>query len=255
MKEKHKKNRKNKDFIEIFGFHSTQAALKNTNRIHEKLIIDSKLQDKFKNLEHKVKQIVSVPKEKFNKIYSNVKSHQGVILKTSRLIQPNIDEIIHKSKDKKIELIIMLDQITDPQNIGSIMRSCALFKCHSIIVAKNNAPDITSSMAKAASGALEIVNYIKVINLSRAIEKFKKNNFWVLGFDGNSNNSNKKIQLPKKCLLIFGAENKGLRELTKKECDQIIKIPFNTNNKYGIESLNVANACTIALYEHFKNNY
>ena len=84
----------------------------------------------------------------------------------------------------------MLDQITDPQNIGSIMRSCALFKCHSIIVAKNNAPDITSSMAKAASGALEIVNYIKVINLSRAIEKFKKNNFWVLGFDGNSNDSN-----------------------------------------------------------------
>ena len=62
MKEKHKKNRKNKDFIEIFGFHSTQAALKNTNRIHEKLIIDSKLQDKFKNLEHKVKQIVSIEK-------------------------------------------------------------------------------------------------------------------------------------------------------------------------------------------------
>ena len=180
---------------------------------------------------------------------------RGVILITSKLKQPNIDEIIDKSKEKKIEIIIMLDQVTDPQNIGSIMRSCALFNCNSIIVAKDNAPDITPSMTKAASGALEVVNYIKVTNLSRTIEKFKKNNFWVLGFDTNTKNPNKNIQIPKKCLLIFGSENKGLRHLTKNECDEIIKIPFNINSKFRIESLNVANACTIGLYEHFKNNY
>jgi 23S rRNA (guanosine2251-2'-O)-methyltransferase len=109
-------------------------------------------------------------------------------------------------------------------------------------------------MAKAASGALEVVNYIKVNNLSRVIEKFKKNNFWVIGFDNNANYSNNSIQLPKKCLLIFGAEDKGLRDLTKQKCDQIIKIPIKSNNVYGIESLNVTNACTIGLYEHFKIN-
>ena len=134
------------------------------------------------------------------------------------------------------------------------MRSCALFNCNTILVSKNNSPNITSSMAKTASGALEIVNYIKVTNLSRTIQKFKKNNFWIIGFDNLTNYSNNMTKLPKKCLLVFGAEGKGLRNLTKKECDQIIKIPINSDNQYGIESLNVANACTIALYEHFKIN-
>ena len=255
MKEKYKKIRKSKDFIEIFGIHSTQAALKNSKRIHKKLIVYSNFRKKFKYLEHNIDQIISIPKDEFIKKYGNEKNHQGIILITSKLKQPNIDKIIDTSKEKKIEIIIMLDQVTDPQNIGSIMRSCALFNCNSIIVAKDNAPDITSSMTKAASGALEVVNYIKVTNLSRTIEKFKKNNFWVLGFDTNIKNPNKSIQIPKKCLLIFGSENKGLRHLTKNECDEIVKIPFNINSKFGIESLNVANACTIGLYEHFKNNY
>ena len=79
----------------------------------------------------------------------------------------------------------MLDQVTDPNNIGSIMRSCALFNCNSIIVSNDNAPDITATMAKAASGALEKVNYISVVNLSRAIIQFKKNNYWIYGLDSN----------------------------------------------------------------------
>ena len=148
----------------------------------------------------------------------------------------------------------MLDQVTDPQNIGSIMRSCSLLNCNSIIVSKNHSPDITASMTKAASGAIEIVNYVKVSNLSRTIQQLKKNNFWVVGFANNTKVSISDIKLPKKCLLIFGAEDKGLRKLTEKECDETVKIPFNKNYKYGIESLNVSNACTIALYEFFKYN-
>ena len=96
----------------------------------------------------------------------------------------------------------MLDQVTDPHNIGSIMRTSALFNCKSIIVSKNNAPDITPSMAKAASGALELINYIKVTNLSRAIDKFKKNNFRVYGFDNNNKNFNHNLEIIDKSLLI-----------------------------------------------------
>ena len=254
MKKKQNKSRKNKNFIEIYGLHAVKAALKNNKRIHHQLIISRTLLHNFKNFEHKVSKIITLPNNELSKIYGNEKNHQGVILKTSRLKQPKIDDIIYQSKQKKSELVIMLDQITDPQNIGSIMRSCALFNCQSIIVSKRNCPDITSSMAKAASGSLEIINYIKVANLSRVIEKFKKNKFWVVGFDNSKYHTDEKILLPKKCLLVFGSENKGLRELTKKECDHIIKIKINSNNQYGIESLNVANACTIALYEHFKNN-
>ena len=252
MKGKYKKSRKNKDFVEIYGIHAVKAALKNSKRIHKQLIISSDLKDKFTNLECKVSEITSVSNRKFSKIYGNEKNHQWVILKTSKLEQPSIDDVIFKSKEKKTELIIILDQVTDPQNIGSIMRSCALFNCYSIVVAKNHAPDITSSMAKAASGALEVVNYIKVNNLSRAIEKFKKNNFWVVGFDNNSKDFINNVQLSNKCLMIFGSESAGLRKLTIKTCDQILKIPHNLNNQFKIESLNVANACSIAVYEYFK---
>ena len=133
-------------------------------------------------------------------------------------------------------------------------RSCILFNCKSVIVSKDNAPDITPSIAKAASGALEVVNYVKVTNLSNTIRKFKKNNFWVCGLDINNHNFNNNFDIPKKCLLVLGSEGKGLRKLTKKECDRIISIPMNPNQIFQIDSLNISNACSIALYEHFKKN-
>ena len=97
MKKKFKKSRKNKDFIEIYGLHAVQAALNNVNRTHQKLIISTSLKEKFKNLDHKVNEIIFVPKHKFSKIYGKEKNHQGVILKTSNLEQPSIDYIIDKS--------------------------------------------------------------------------------------------------------------------------------------------------------------
>ena len=254
MKKKLKKSRKNNDFIEIYGFHAVNAALKNTYRTHKKLIIYQNFLDKFKYLRNKVEEIISIPNREFIKLYGNEKNHQGIILITSKIKQPAIEDIINNLKKKEIDVVVMLDHVTDPQNIGSIIRSCALFNCSSVIVSKNHSPEITSSMLKAASGALEIVNYIKVTNLSRIIEKFKQHNYWVTGFDNNKNISSKNIDLAKKSLLIFGSEDKGLRELTKKECDQIIKIPVKTNKQFRIDSLNINNACTLALYEHYKKN-
>lgn len=255
MDKKLKKSRKNKDYIEIYGFHAVQAALKNKLRKHSKLTISSNIFYKLsQNLEHKVNRIITLSNRDFCKIYGNDKNHQGIVLETSKLVQPSLDSIIKKTNDKKTDIIIMLDRVTDPNNIGSIMRSCALFNCNSIIIAKDNSPDITSSMIKAASGAIEVVNYIKVTNISRAIDKFKKNNYWVFGFDNNYNYINNNLKLPKKCLLIFGAEGKGIRKLTKKYCDQILSIPINYNTEFGIDSLNVSNACSIVLYEIFIRN-
>ena len=187
-----------------------------------------------KYLQNKIEEIISIPNSKFIKLYGNEKNHQGIILITSKIKQPDIKDIINNLKNKEIDLVVILDHVTDPQNIGSIIRSCALFNCSSVIVSKNNSPEITSSMMKAASGAIEIVNYIKVTNLSRVIEKFKQHNYWVTGFDNNKKNSNNNIDLAKKSLLVFGSEDKGLRELTKKECDQIIKIPVKTNKQFKL---------------------
>ena len=255
MSRKLKKTRKNKDFDEIFGIHAVQAAINNKLRKHQKIIISQNIKHLFlKNIKKKVNEITILTNKEFSRIYGNEINHQGVILITTKLKQPDLDEVIEKSKKKNKDIVIMLDQVTDPQNIGSIMRSCALFDCNSLIVTKTNAPDITPHIAKTASGALEVVNYVKVTNLSQAIDKFKRNNFWVLGFDSNYNKIENNFKLQKKCLLVFGAEGKGLRELTIRKCDQILTIPINYNYEFGMESLNVSSACTIALYEHFKFN-
>ena len=150
-------------------------------------------------------------------------------------------------------MLLALDQITDPQNIGSIMRSCALFNCKGIIVAKDNAPDLTPSLYKAASGAAEIVNYFRVTNLKRSISELKKYGYWIYGFDSSKDNKSSNINFAKKSILVFGSEGKGMRDLVKKECDEIIKINIQQNKQYQIDSLNVSNAATIALYKFYNS--
>ena len=250
-----RKKPKNKGFIDIYGVHAVKAALNNNKRKHQKLIISKSHRNLINHeIQQSVREIIELSNKELFKLYGGENTHQGIVLTTSSLIQPDLDVILNESINKKIEVVVMLDQVTDPNNIGSIMRSCILFNCKSVIVSKDNAPDITPSIAKAASGALEVVNYIKVTNLSNAIRKFKKNNFWVCGLDINNNNLDNNFDIPKKCLLVLGAEGKGLRKLTKKECDRIISIPMNPNLIFQIDSLNISNACSIALYEHFKKN-
>ena len=256
MKPNNKKRSNSKGFAEIFGIHAVHAALQNPNRKHKKLFVS---QNQRKILNKDIGKLVPDINELHNnemfKMFGNEATHQGIVLRTSKLIQPNLDKLIYDSQKKKSDVIVMLDQVTDPNNIGSIMRSCALFNCKSIIVSHDNAPNVTGAIAKAASGALETINYISVVNLSRTIIQFKKNDYWIYGFDSNKiNNENINLDLPKKCLLVFGSEGKGLRNLTKKECDILVSIPMHVNKKYKINSLNVSNACSIALYEHFKNN-
>ena len=120
------------------------------------------------------------------------------------------------------------------------MRSCALFDCAGIIVGKDNSPELTSSLYKSASGAAEIVNYIRVTNIRRAISFLKKNNYWIYGFD-SSKNKNSKLNFSQKSVLV------------KKECDEIIQINMNNNLKFEIDSLNVSNATSIALYQFYSS--
>ncbi|MDC3023742.1 RNA methyltransferase, partial [Pelagibacteraceae bacterium] len=103
---------------------------------------------------------------------------------------------------------------------------------------------------KSASGAAEIVNYIRVTNIRRAISFLKKNNYWIYGFD-SSNINNSKLNFSKKSVLVFGSEGKGIRELVKKECDEIMQINMKNNLKFEIDSLNVSNATSIALYQFY----
>ncbi len=247
---KHKNLGKNQT---IYGLHSVKAALANKKREHEELFINENHRNLAEEYRSKVKNIKILNQKDFNRLYGNEKSTQGIVLKTNDFRRPSLEEFIKNENSKERSVLIALDQITDPQNIGSIMRSCALFDCKCILISKNNAPDLTSSLLKAASGAAEVVNFFKVTNLKRSISELKKSGYWVYGFDSSNNNKSSDINFSKKSLLVFGSEAKGIRDLVKKECDEIIKLKMQTNPKFQIDSLNVSNAASIALYEFFKS--
>ena len=246
---RNKKINKNQGILTIFGQHSVKAAIHNDKREKIELIISKNQINFAKKYESKIEKITILPQNEFIKRFGNENTTQGVVLKTKDFSRPSLEEFVNIESKKSKSVILILDQVTDTQNIGSIMRSCALFNCEGIIVGKDNSPELTSSVYKSASGATEIVNYIRVTNIRRAISFLKKNNYWVYGFDSSSN-KNSKLNFTKKSVLVFGSEGKGIRELVKKECDEIMQINMKKNLKFEIDSLNVSNATSIALY-HF----
>ena len=237
----------------IYGLHAVKAALLNDKREHDELFIHENYRKLAEKYQSKIKKINYLDQKSLKKIYGDEKTTQGIILKTKDFKRPSLEEFIENENLENKSVLIALDQITDPQNIGSIMRSCALFNCKGIIVSKDNAPDLTPSLFKAASGAAEFVNYFKVTNLKRSISNLKKYGYWLYGFDSSDKKQNSKINFSKKSVLVFGSEGRGMRDLVKKECDELIKINMQTNEKFKIDSLNVSNATTIALYEFYKS--
>ena len=242
--------KKNRSKMLIYGYHAALAALKNPDRRVEKAIITQEFSNKIeKKLLSRIDNIQIVSKKDFNRLYQGKNDNlQGVVLEAYYSINVTLTDMLSKNFNK---ILIMLDQIQDPQNIGSIMRSAAIFGCNYIISSNNNSPDLNSTIIKSSSGAAEIVNYIKVQNLVRTISEIKKYGFWVVGLDQKSETLIDEFDLPKKCLFVVGSEHKGLRNLTKKNCDYLVSIKSKKND-IDIDSLNVANATTIALYEYFK---
>ncbi len=164
--------------------------------------------------------------------------HQGLLLEAEPLEQPSLGEI------EKTGTAVLLDQVTDPHNVGAILRSCAAFKVSALITTARHSPEASGVLFKAASGAFEHVPYVRVSNLSRAMEEMKEFGYQLLGLDSEAPQSIGETAWARPVGIVLGAEGKGLRHLTRQRCDALVRLELDG----PIRSLNVSNAAAIALY-------
>lgn len=236
--------------IILSGKHSILSALKNKNRKLYYLILTEE-SSKFWKEQIQVLNLSLVIKIKTKEeldLITNYQPHQNSILVTEPLVRISLDEFIFTSKLRSDlpQRIIILDQVTDPQNVGAIIRSAYAFNMDGVALSQSNSPTETSSMAKASSGAIEKIKIIQLSNMSREIKKLQAANFNVYGLAfGGSKNISELHSENGNIAIIVGSEGRGLRRLTKEKVDQLLEIPINKE----CESLNVANAASIAMFE------
>lgn len=168
--------------------------------------------------------------------------HQGVVIEVEPLEDAWLDELLTGAPEKAV--LLVLDQVTDPHNVGAILRSAAAFGAIGIVTQDRHSPPESGVVAKAASGALERLPWARVVNLARALEEIGDAGFWRIGLTGDAETELKDALGPDRVALVLGAEGSGLRPNTREHCDALARLPIS----HMVESLNVSNAAAVALY-------
>ena len=168
--------------------------------------------------------------------------HQGVVIEVEPLDEAWLDGLLSEAPDRAV--LLVLDQVTDPHNVGAILRSAAAFGAIGIVTQDRHSPPESGVVAKAASGALERVPWARVVNLARALEQIGEAGFWRIGLTGDAGMDLKDALGSPRVALVLGAEGAGLRPNTREHCDSLARLPISDS----VESLNVSNAAAVALY-------
>ncbi|MGH6871899.1 MAG: 23S rRNA (guanosine(2251)-2'-O)-methyltransferase RlmB [Rhizomicrobium sp.] len=228
----------------LYGLHAARAALANPRRRVLRAVMTERAAEEIGapllgRVRHEMAQT-----EQVSRLLPPGAVHQGVALQVERLPQRNLADVLG-GKSERRRVVLVLDQISDPHNAGAILRSAAAFGVTAVIVQDRNAPDESGVLAKAASGALDAVPYIPVVNIARALDELGKHEFWRVALAGDG-----QMPLPEAAgtgdiALVLGSEGSGIRRLVRERCDASAFIPMDG----AMESLNVSNAAAIALYE------
>ena len=168
--------------------------------------------------------------------------HQGVVIEVEPLEEVWLGDLLGDAGERAV--LLVLDQVTDPHNVGAIVRSAAAFGAVGIVTQDRHSPPESGALAKAASGALERVPWARVVNLARALEEIGEAGFWRIGLAGDADMELKDALGPPRIALVLGAEGPGLRPNTREHCDALARLPIGS----AVESLNVSNAAAVALY-------
>ena len=263
--------------IWLYGVHAVRAALANPRRRCLRLLTTaeagerlaqampdgekSQKSQKSRKSETPTPAIETVARERIERLLAVGAVHQGVALLAEPLPQPAIQEFLAHGRQPgattegatgeaaggtgRRMVVVVLDQVTDPQNTGAVLRSAAAFGAAALITTRRHAPPESGALAKAASGALEHVPYLQVGNLARALDALKAAGFWTLGLSGAATQGLAEADPGGPLVLVLGAEGVGLRRLTAEACDVMARLP----TQGPIDTLNVSNAAAVALYE------
>ena len=167
--------------------------------------------------------------------------HQGLVAEVEPLEDVWLGDLLNEDGDRPL---LLLDQVTDPHNVGAILRSAAAFDALGIVTQDRHAPPESGALARSASGALELVPWVRVVNLSRALDEIADAGFWRIGLAGETETTLAEAAGPTKVALVLGAEGEGIRQNVAAHCDALARLPISPK----VESLNVSNAAAIALY-------
>jgi 23S rRNA (guanosine2251-2'-O)-methyltransferase len=170
--------------------------------------------------------------------------HQGLAIEVEPLDPADLDDVLRAAHGAARALVVVLDQVSDPQNVGAVLRAAAAFGASAVVVAAHGAPPATGALAKAASGALDLVPLIEEVNLARALDRLKEAGFWCCGLDEHAPQLLAEIDLGPRVALVLGAEGTGLRRLVREHCDHLARLPTSA----AMPSLNVSTAAAVALY-------
>ena len=237
----------------IAGRHAVTEALKNPNRKVLKLFLteDSKKKlNKDNENQNLLKNIILFYKTKkeLDRLCSKDQiSHQGLIAEIEHFEAKNLKDYINSIEKNKNITLVALEEVTDPRNIGSIIRSATSFNIDGIIIKERIFPSESMLLYKSASGSMEHINIFEVSNINTALKYLKTKNFWVCAFDRSGNNDFTKHDWNGNNVLLFGSEGYGLKHQTIKNSDFILKIKININ----VESLNISNSAAVVF--HFIN--
>jgi len=226
----------------LYGRHAVLAALANPERRIERLLATNEMAERHA-AELTGKSVQVLAREEMAQRLPAGAVHQGLAALVSPLEDSGLEDVLARCGDDA--LVLALDQVTDPHNVGAILRSAAAFGAAGLVVTERHAPADTGVLAKAASGGLEIVPLVRAVNLARALGQLKDSGFWLYGLDERGDSAIGALDLKGRVCIVLGAEGEGLRRLTAEKCDRLVTIPTNA----ALASLNVSNAASIALYE------
>ncbi len=225
--------------VVLYGWHTVTMALANPRRRIRKLTLTENAARRLaeEGIDTRVTPEIVRPQE-IDRLLSPDAVHQGLLAEADPLPSPDIATL------KQEGMVLVLDQITDPHNVGAILRSAAAFAVKAIVTTARHSPEATGVLAKAASGALELVPMVTVQNLARALTALNERGFQTVGLDSAGSADLSEIALREPLALVLGAEGKGLRQLTRETCSTVARLDMPGE----IKSLNVSNAAVLALY-------